>query len=479
VTITPFIALHQLRSDTHKALRAWHITGGTINNLLGYLFLVQEQRSAMVQDGSPTTLRFATNQVLLDCIKELEVQDQTGARVLQSRFIKNNKLMAVANQLNVSEHSVSRLQKAAIKQLANIIYGCEQAIREKHAQFIESQLPPSSYTCLFGLDDICAELEALLLPTEAPWVIALVGIGGSGKTALADAVTRQIIRYFCFDQIIWVRTESQTISGRSRSPQLTYEDFIITLAKQLRPDSPEHRSFDQRIFQVRQALKQRPYLIVIDNLESEIDTAYLLNHLNDLSNPSKFLLTSRTRLSEQATILNFSVDELTLDDAESLLRHHAHDVGVKAMSTATKSDIQAIYNAAGGNPLALKLVVSLLDLLPLSQVLTNLSRSQTGAIEKLYRHIYWQTWKLLSTNARKLLLAMPLVAEYGGRPKYLHTISGLPESELWPALQELRSRSLLEVRGTLQEKRYGIHRLTKTFLHTDIIHWAEDELDSE
>ena len=35
----------------------------------------------------------------------------------------------------------------------------------------------------------------------------------------------------------------------------------------------------------------------------------------------------------------------------------------------------------------------------------------------------------------------------------------------------LRNRSLLEVRGTIQAKRYGIHRLTETFLRTEIIHW--------
>ena len=68
---------------------------------------------------------------------------------------------------------------------------------------------------------------------------------------------------------------------------------------------------------------------------------------------------------------------------------------------------------------------------------------------------------------------MPLVAESGGTPDYLRALSGLAEAQLWPALQELRNRSLLEVRGTAVEKQYGIHRLTETFLQTEIIHWPE------
>ncbi|MFO7679476.1 MAG: hypothetical protein R6X34_05445 [Chloroflexota bacterium] len=47
---------------------------------------------------------------------------------------------------------------------------------------------------------------------------------------------------------------------------------------------------------------------------------------------------------------------------------------------------------------------------------------------------------------------MPLVSETGGAPGCLCVLSGLDENQLWPAIQELRSRSLLEVRSSLHEK---------------------------
>lgn len=475
---SPSLDPKKLQAGIHAALRAWRKTGGTPNNLLEATLLVQESRADVAKNGSPTQLRLATNLVLLDGIDELASQDETAARILRLRFPEDNSLLMVANKLNVSEHTVSRLQRAAIERLTEIIYGRELALRETRAQTIEALLPPPSYTRLFGLKDACARLSTQLIQNTGAPVVAIVGIGGIGKTALADSVTRQVVRQFYFDEIIWLRIEPQTMSGRSESPRLTYENLITDLAQRLWPDTVEDLSHQQRQVQVRQTLKAKPYLVVIDNIESEADTAYLLDRLNDLAQPSRFLLTSRSRLSELATVFNFSLNELSLNDATNLINHHAQDIGVTGMATATEGDMVAIYGVTGGNPLALKLVVSLLDTLPLPQILKSLKHGRQGSAEDLYRHIYWQTWQLLSTDARTLLKAMPLVAEAGGTPEYLQKLSGLSEAQLWPALQELRNRSLLEVRGTALEKQYGIHRLTETFLHTEIIQWPEDDSES-
>ena len=69
---------------------------------------------------------------------------------------------------------------------------------------------------------------------------------------------------------------------------------------------------------------------------------------------------------------------------------------------------------------------------------------------------------------------MPLVADAGGTPDYLQAISGLEGNAFWAGLHELHARSLLEVRGKLDEKRYGIHRLTETFVRTEIVGWPEE-----
>ena len=464
------LSLKELKTGIHAALRAWRMIGGSPENLLDSLLLVQKQRAKTPVQNNPSLLRLATNQVILNAIEELKTHDQTGAQVLRLRFLDDKTIVAVANQLNVSEHTVSRLQRQAIERLSEILFSHEAQIRKRHAQTLEAHLSPPSYTRLFGVDGICAELAAQLAQPGTPWVIAVIGIGGIGKTALADMVTRQIIQQFRFDRIIWLRITPQTMSGKD---DLTQEKLIVDLFERLWPEADDSFSPQYRREQVRQALKARPYLIIIDNLESETDTAYLIAHLNDLAQPSKFLLTTRTHPLTQAPVFTCSVDELSPDDAYTLIRHHAQDIGVTSLATAAENDFEAIYDITGGNPLALKLVVSLLDILPLSRILQGLTMGQPGPIEDLFRHIYWQAWQVLSQDARALLQSMPLAAESGALPDYLQATSGLSETQLWPAIQELQHRSLLEIRGTIREKRYGIHRLTETFLTTEIIHWPQ------
>ncbi len=463
-----------LRNNVYAALRAWQCFDNTQENLLADLILVQEQYRTLT-NTSPPNLRLGTNQVLLTHINELEKYNQPGAGILSMRFIDRDIIQKVANKLHLSEDQVKRQQRKAIDLLTRLLLANEMAARHMRAQTMEASLTPPTYTDLFGVDKLDNMLVKQLLLSNSPWVVAIVGIGGLGKTALADKVTRRVIREFYFAEVIWLRIEHQTMSGRSSSPRLTFEGLTAELAKRLWPDIVDELPPQQRLAQVRQALKAKPYLIIIDNLESEADTAYLLERLNDLSEPSKFLLTSRSRLSELATVFNFSLDELSFQDAANLIRHHAQDIGLSHEATITDGDIETIYAVTGGNPLALKLVVSLLDTLPLSQILLNLKQGRQGSVEDLYRHIYWQTWQILSTEAQQLFKAMPLVAASGGSIEYLKRISGLADTQLWPALQGLRNRSLLEVRGTVQEKKYGIHRLTETFLQTEIIHWPEDE----
>ncbi len=477
MTVANISSPEELTPHVHAALRAWFLTEDTDDNLLAGLLLVQQRRQSLNEapdapiSTSPTARRLATNQILLEAIEELEAQDATGAKVLRLRFADDNTLIMVAHRLNMSEHTVSRRQRASIGRLAEILYEREMLARQAQIQAIEGQLPPPSYTRLYGVEEVGAKLIDHLTDADKPGVSAIVGIGGIGKTALADQVVRQIISQLQFDNVLWLRSEPQTMSGRQGSPELTYESLMGLLAAGLGLESPPA----QRLSQIRRVLKERPHLVVMDNLESDADTAYLLDHLNDLAQPSKFLLTTRTRPANQAALYHFAVGELSEAAAAELLNHYAQEIGLQAAGIFQERDVQAIYQVTGGNPLALKLVVSLLDLLSLPQVLAGLSSSRSGPIEDLYRHIYWQSWQILSPRAKSLLQAMPLVSETGGQPDYLQSISGLTDEQFWPALHELRNRSLLEVRGTLQEKRYGVHRLTETFLRTEIIDWPEED----
>ena len=64
---------------------------------------------------------------------------------------------------------------------------------------------------------------------------------------------------------------------------------------------------------------------------------------------------------------------------------------------------------------------------------------------------------------------MPLAQ--GGTIAQISALSGLDEPTVDNALATLAHRSLVQVGGTLTDRRYTIHRLTETFLLTEALKW--------
>jgi len=457
-----------LQTAVTAALKNWADLNGTATNLLENLILVQQERDKTPSD-TPATRRLAANQILLDGIESLRQQDPTGAKVLSLRFMDGNTVLMTAHKLNLSEDQIKRRQRTAISRLADLIWERETAVRADHIHTIQANLMPAGYDRLFGVQAMEAQLIEHLQTAVSPYVIALVGIGGIGKTSLADTAVRQLAAEFQYEEIIWLRVNAADADQPAHTPQTALEQILDGIAERVCPQA----SAAERNTGLRRALKTNPHLIIIDNLESDADVAFMLDALNDLANPSKFLLTTRVRLPASASTLSLFLQELSLADAGGLIRHQAEIIGLFDLANAPDEAITHIYEATGGNPLAIKLVVGLTAVLPLPQILQELTTAHTAQVEGMYRHIYWQTWRILSENAKILLEMMPMAAGVGVQPAQMEAMSELTAEQLWPAIAELVNRSLLEPRGTVWERRYGIHRLTESFLRTEIIHWPE------
>jgi hypothetical protein len=459
----------ELRTAVYAALRAWTEQNGKENSLLESLLLVQKKREQLT-GSSPTAHRLAANQVLLDGINALRLQSKEAAQLLTARFLDKKKVQTVAFEMHLSTDQVKRRQRDAIAGLTQIIWEQETAVRTQDAHALKAKLMPATYNQLFGLQEKRDALVASLTQDQAHWMTAIVGIGGIGKTALADAAVRQVIEQFIYEQVAWLRFDKP---DGSNTPEANWDHLLAQLTETILSESSAARS-TEKYAQLRQFLKTVPSLIIIDNLESEADTAVIVEKLQDLANPSRFLMTTRVRLPETASVWTLFLEELSRQDSFQLIRHHAQSIGLQEFIHAADSLLQPIYDAIGGNPLALKLVVGLANVLPLPQILANLISVQHQAIESMYRDIFWQAWRSLSENGRILLEIMPMAADIGMSPDQMLAISSLAKQHLWTAITELANRSLLEVRGTALERRYGIHRLTETFLRTEIIHWPED-----
>jgi hypothetical protein len=463
----------ELQTAVHAALVQW---GKPFENddasSLAELLLVQNQ---LESDGvqNPFGLRHAVDRVLLDGIETLAEQDDTGAQVLQRRFLDGKITRQVAQEMHASIDQVNRWQRAAISNLSRILYRQELDLRTELTQALTASLPPASYSHFFGFAQARQTLLAQLTQISAPWIIAISGIGGIGKTSLADSVVRDVLSSLAYKHICWLRVEPQQFSGEPLSPRDAFDSFLARLADILWPDQVHELFGSQLMNRLSHKLKTETHLIVIDNLETTEHVDYFAKHLLAFTEPTRFLLTSRARPSGETAVFIQTLQELPVADAEALIRHHAQTIGLAEMAEADADTIESIYEATGGNPLALKLVVGLTAVLPLPQILTDLNENRPGPIEDLYRHIYWEAWQSLTTAAQKLLQAMPLVAASGARPEQMQAFSRLNKDDFWAAVRELTARSLLEVQGTIQDRRYGIHRLTETFLQTEIIRWPE------
>jgi hypothetical protein len=212
-------------------------------------------------------------------------------------------------------------------------------------------------------------------------------------------------------------------------------------------------------------------LVVIDNLETAVDYQALVPELRDMVNPTRFLFTSRHSLHDYPGIHGLTLDELSANDSLTLLRHEAGERGLADLSAASDENLLQVHEVAGGNPLALKLLVGQMHTLSVSQVVEDLHQARGRRVEELYQYIYWQSWQLLSDEARRLLAIMPLVAESGGGLAQIAALSELAEERMMAALKQLVALSLVNVTGTVEARRYGIHRLTETFLLNEVLKW--------
>jgi hypothetical protein len=462
------IPLAKLQEDIHTVLKTWHDVSADAS-ALDYLQLFRQARL-----GGIANARRAANQILLDALEILALEHEDSANLLRQHFLDDILMQVIANRLNIGQSTAYRKQQEALHQLALIIQAKEAQVREVGQVSLEKRLRLPSETHLFGVEEPLNSLLEQLMATDIPWLASIEGLGGIGKTALANAVVRRPELVSRFQEIAWVSAKQQDFFPglgleQNASPVLTADMFIDTLLEQLTPPPVSTKSPQEKKVALIQLLKQAPYLVVIDNLETIADYQALLPLLSEITNPSKALLTSRHSLRAYPNIFCLTLAALNQIETFNLIRYEAGTRGLFMLARASEAQLQSIYEVAGGHPLALKLVVGQTAFLPLVHVLDNLKTARGKSISDLYTHIYWQAWRMLDEISQQTLLVMPLAQE-GTIPQLL-TLSQLELAELYQALQQLATLSLVQVEGDLEERRYSVHRLTETFLLNETITW--------
>ena len=441
-------------------------------------------RSLVFQNALSQTddVQEALRRVIQDGLTGLGKNHPQDAEFIRWRFMEGLTIREIGKKTANSDATVYRHQIISLDHLIDIIEQQEYLLRKTYLRKIEARINLLPEVSLVGAEPHLTRLLSLVEFPDPPWIISIEGLGGIGKTSLANALIREVVLRNNCDGVAWVSAKQQDfhVGHGIQSTRVAVihgaldDDTLVNeILSQLEiPFSPDS-STKEKLATLNNLFKQNMYIIFVDNLETVDDYKTLLPTLQTLVNPSRFVLTSRVSIQAYSGVRSYRLEPLSWENTQQFLVNEAQIQKFEALEDDHEAQ-QQIYEVVGGNPLALKLVMGQLHILPLQTVLQNLKEAQGHKTEALYNYIYWQVWHALSKVGQQTLLAMPLAN--GGDLDQLAAITQLSSPHLMEAIEYLITLSLVDVQGDLISKTYHIHRLTETFLLREVAKWGGDEM---
>lgn len=229
---------------------------------------------------------------------------------------------------------------------------------------MQHNLPHPSYQRLVGRDTQIADILRRLDPDSRHWLIAIEGMAGVGKTALAleigwrCATADQIPTSPAprFDACVWASSVADTTASiPSADPVRSHtslDDIFIAIAHVLdtpyvlRLPEPERRTHVRRLL-----AGASPVLLIIDNLDAT-HTDSIMPFLRELPRPSKAIVTLRVHEDVPYPIRLEPLDDSSTQD---LIRALCDAQRL----TLREDEIVTISSMVGGIPLAAQWAVGL------------------------------------------------------------------------------------------------------------------------
>lgn len=344
-------------------------------------------------------------------------------------------------------------------------------------------LPARTFQRLIGRDTQLHQIqEALAGPHRR--AVAILGLGGMGKTALAREVADRSADRFA--QILWASAQSERLVGEHiravADARYDIDGLLQLIGRQLGLRQADTMPADDLRATIAALVRSRPTLLILDNLETVDGHEALVAAADDLiageASQSRLLITSRHEIRHEA-LFQMRLPPLDPQSAIELIREDAQLRGVVAVAEADDDVLAQIVEATGAAPLALRLIVGQLASQPLDLTLDSLREaSADGPNTDFYRYLYRRSWDLIDDTARITLVclsAFPPVT--GGLQNQIQQVVAtdfaIPPRAVSAALAQLVRSSLVDRHGALGRERYALHPLTYYFVRSDIAgDWA-------
>ncbi|HLL01036.1 MAG TPA: tetratricopeptide repeat protein [Myxococcaceae bacterium] len=321
---------------------------------------------------------------------------------------------------------------------------------------------PTPVTPLHGRAN---ELQALLRRLEDPAcrLLTVAGPGGIGKTRLAlEAARRRAGAY---------RHGVRFISLDAVDSPAHFATFLVeALELPASPTPPEA--------QLREHLRSRELLLVLDNLEHLLEATPLLAELLAHAPGLKLLVTSRERLNLRGEWL-LPLEGLAYQGAREALELFAH-LAVRGEATFqltadNEPHVARICQLVAGSPLGLELAAAWVSFFSAAELAARLEKdldflsSPRDAPERHHslRATFLHSWRLLSAQQQDVLRRLAVFQ--GG---CTHEAAAAVADAPLPVLASLVDRFL--VRRT-QDKRYELHVMIRQFATEELRAVPEQE----
>lgn len=305
-------------------------------------------------------------------------------------------------------------------------------------------------------------------------VITISGAGGVGKTALAHSICEDILKHHpdLFEGIVWIsaKKDKLTVSGieEIENNATTFSDVLDAILSTFGFDEFLEKSEEDKESLVNDIIieyTKTGILLVIDNLETILHDANLLEFIKQIPLPNKVLITSRLGLGEVEK--RIPLKEMSINDAIELFRIIAIEKSVKNLAKLEKETIKVYVERMSAYPLVIKWVIGQAALNQDIERVVQKINSTTSDISKFcFEYIFEE---MLSENAKKVLLCLAQNDEYLTQAVLMHVID-LSTQEFEDVMILLERASLIipdQQKDPDDNKiitRYGLLPLTKAYL---------------
>lgn len=348
-----------------------------------------------------------------------------------------------------------RLASLAERDYLAISFETQQLIDDVQQDVVDVPVPPPLLaplppTHFVERDALTARVLDGLKPENGA-IVALVGMGGSGKTTLASYIGH-LLRYRYYDGVLWANPRAQDWPA-------TFDVWEATFSR----TNTTQRSLARRQTAARTFARNRRILVIID--DPDLQDLKVMRNFRPVNRRSAVLFTSRD--TTLANALNATLVEMPLLGEVASLQLLRNLVGGDRVDAERKTALD-ICHQVGFLPLALELVGQRLRGQPrtkLADVAARLEKAR-GKLDHLafadrgIRASIQLSWDRLSAELQTVMAAC---AVFNGRwfnADALAAVLDCSASDADSALNELANHSLVWRR---EENGYQQHALLVEF----------------